>query len=222
MSSATVEEAVRRFLRHGLERGPQGSGEQQKRLRRTAGLGNAVAMGEEGDDLRYLGEGTEGENGALSVVGRMSSGLQGAQGGVGDLENGGSEGGGQESHVHLGGAWTHEDASCLSARLGDQVGEHVHGRGWLIGGPALEPRRGEFPQRCDGHGRAVILIGRVPSLVYAQRRLLEAAEESVSNAGGQRRVVASSVATGARIVGETFCQGLMEGVGETLVAGCGG
>ena len=188
-------------------------------------------MSEEGDDLGYLGEGAEGQDGALSVVGRMSRRLEGAQGGVGDLEDGGGEGRGQQSHVHLGGAWTHEYASGLSARMGYLVGEHVRGRGWLTSGPALEPRHGEFPERCNGHGRAVILVGRVPDLVHAQRGLLEAAEEAVSNAGGQRGVVASGVATGAgtgarapavRIVGETIRQGLVDAVGESLVPRRGG
>lgn len=125
-------------------------------------------MSEEGDDLGYLGESAEGQDSALSVVGRMSRRLEGAQGGVGDFEDGGGKGRGEQSRVHLGGAWTYEYASGLSARMGYLVCEHVRCRVWLTRGPTLEARRGEFLERCDGHCRTVIFVWCVPDLLYAQ------------------------------------------------------
>ena len=71
----------------------------RERLWRTTGLGGAVAMSEKGDDLRDFGEGAEGHDGALFIVGRMSRRLESAQGGVGDLEDGGGEGRNQRSYV---------------------------------------------------------------------------------------------------------------------------
>ena len=183
-------------------------------------------MSEKGDDLRYFGEAAEGGDGALFIVGRMSRRLEGAQGGAGDLEDGGGEGRDQQSHVQLGGARTHEYASGLSAGLGYLVGEHVRLRRWLTREWALEPRPGEFPKRLDSHSRAVIFVGRVLDLVNAERRLIEAAEEAVSNTRGQRGVVASGAGTSAgtgvhapavRVLGEKIQHPLVVEFWEFLV-----